>query len=107
MRLPISEQAVELMGRRGKYGEYVFPKLSRDPLYRKALREWVYDAGTQKHISFHCFRHSFATNQLTAGTDITTVSKMLGHSDLKTTMIYAKVVDNVKREAADRVKLKF
>ena len=52
-------------------------------------------------------RHSFATNQLTAGTDITTVSKMLGHSDLKTTMIYAKVVDNVKREAADRVKLKF
>lgn len=107
MRLPISEQAVELMGPRGKYGEYVFPKLSRDPLYRKALREWVYDAGIQKHISFHCFRHSFATNQLTAGTDITTVSKMLGHSDLKTTMIYAKVVDNVKREAADRVKLKF
>ena len=48
-----------------------------------------------------------AKNQLTAGTDITTVSKMLGHSDLKTTMIYAKVVDNVKREAADRVKLKF
>ena len=107
MRLPISEQAVELMGNRGKYGEYVFPKLSRDPLYRQALREWVYDAGIQKHISFHCFRHSFATNQLTAGTDITTVSKMLGHSDLKTTMIYAKVVDNVKREAADRVKLEF
>ena len=58
-------------------------------------------------ITFHSSRHSFATNQLTAGTDITTVSKMLGHSDLKTTMIYAKVVDNVKREAADRVKLKF
>ena len=58
-------------------------------------------------LAFHLARHSFATNQLTAGTDITTVSKMLGHSDLKTTMIYAKVVDNVKREAADRVKLKF
>ena len=41
------------------------------------------------------------------GVSIESISKMLGHSDLKTTMIYAKVVDNVKREAADRVKLKF
>ena len=56
-------------------------------------------------LSFHCFRHSFATNQLTLGTAITTVSKLLGHRDLKTTMVYAKVVDSAKREAVDKLKL--
>ena len=56
-------------------------------------------------IVFHCSRHSFATNQLTLGTAITTVSKLLGHRDLKTTMVYAKVVDSAKREAVDRLRL--
>ena len=56
-------------------------------------------------LAFHLARHSFATNQLTLGTAITTVSKLLGHRDLKTTMVYAKVVDSAKREAVDRLKL--
>ena len=51
-----------------------------------------------KHITFHCFRHTFATLQLTQGTDIYTVSKMLGHSDVKTTQIYAQIVDEKARQ---------
>jgi site-specific recombinase XerD len=43
--------------------------------------------------------------QLFNGTDIYTVSKMLGHKDLKTTQIYAKIVDDTKRKAADKIKL--
>ncbi len=71
------------------------------------LKQWVMRAGISKEISFHCFRHTFATLQLMHGTDIFTVSKMLGHRHLKTTQIYAQVVDSRKMEAANRVKLKF
>ena len=54
---------------------------------------------------FHCFRHTFATLQMFLGTDIFTVSKMLGHREIKTTQIYTKIVDEAKRQAANRIKL--
>ena len=54
-------------------------------------------------LAFHCFRHTFATLQLTHGTDIYTVSKMLGHTDIKTTQIYAHIVDQKKEAAANAI----
>lgn len=54
-------------------------------------------------ITFHCFRHTFATLQLFYGTDIYTVSKLLGHRELKTTQIYTKVVDDAKRRAVNKI----
>jgi site-specific recombinase XerD len=62
-------------------------------------------AGISKTITFHCARHTYATLQLTLGTDIYTVSKLLGHKDLKTTQIYAKIIDERKKEAANKIKL--
>ena len=56
-------------------------------------------------VLFHCFRHSYATLQLAGGTDIYTVSKMLGHTNVRTTQIYAKVVDAKKEEATKTIKL--
>lgn len=53
----------------------------------------------------HTGRHTYATLQLTLGTDIYTVSKLLGHKDLKTTQIYAKIIDERKKEAANKIKL--
>jgi len=61
---------------------------------------WVAEGGIT-----HCFRHTFATLQLTQGTDIYTVSKMLGHADVKTTQIYAQIVDEKKQVAANAIKL--
>ena len=55
---------------------------------------------------FHGFRHTFATLQLAEGTDIYTVSKLLTHSNLATTQVYADVVDELKRDAAERISLK-
>lgn len=56
--------------------------------------------------TFHCFRHSFATIQIAAGTDIYTVSKMLTHRNVSTTQIYAELVSEKKRESANKISLK-
>lgn len=56
-------------------------------------------------ITFHCFRHTYATLQLSNGTDLFTVSKMLGHTNVRTTQRYTKVVDEKKENAADAIKI--
>lgn len=57
------------------------------------LLKWVIKARITKHITFHSARHTFAVIQLTLGTDIYTLSKLLGHSELKTTQIYCDIID--------------
>jgi integrase len=103
--LPIPEQAVQLLCPRGEPAATVFDGLEYSSYNNDKLRDWVQAAGISKYITFHCFRHTYATLQLSHGTDIYTVSKLLGHRELKTTQIYAKVVDHSKREAANRIKL--
>lgn len=102
---PISEQAVSLLNDKGEPTAKVFEGLEYSAYHNKHLFQWIGAAGITKDITFHCFRHTFATLQLFNGTDIYTVSKMLGHKDLKTTQIYAKIVDDTKRKAADKIKL--
>ena len=86
---PISEQAYQLFGEQ-KDGELlVFAGLPDPSWINRPMKKWVETAGITKHITFHCFRHSYATLQLAGGTDIYTVSKMLGHTNVRTTQIYA------------------
>ena len=64
------------------------------------LKKWVRQAGiTGKHVSFHVARHTFATLELSLGADLYTVSKLLGHSNISTTQVYARVVDKQKEHA--------
>jgi integrase len=105
--LPISEQAYDLMGEASDPEEKVFKGLKYSAYHNRHLFQWIGAAGITKDITFHCFRHTFATLQLSSGTDITTISKMLGHKDLKTTQIYAKIVDESKRKAVNKIKLDF
>ena len=103
--LPISEQAYKLLGEPKAPEAKVFEGLKYSAYQNKHLFQWIGAAGITKDITFHCFRHTYATLQLYSGTDIYTVSKMLGHKDLKTTQVYAKIVDESKRKAANNIKL--
>ena len=103
--LPISDQAYGLLGKPGKPDVKVFQTLRYSAYTNQHLFKWLVKAGITKEITFHCFRHTFATLQLTKGTDIYTVSKMLGHRELKTTQVYAKIIDQSKRAAANRIQL--
>jgi len=105
--LPIPEQAFELMGERKEINEKVFEGLKYSAHQNKYLYTWFKDAGITKKITFHCLRHTYATLQLSLGTDLYTVSKMLGHKDLKTTQIYAKIIDQTKRDTTNKIKLDF
>lgn len=103
--MPISMQALQLCGERRQPEQLVFEDLPDPAWISKPLKRWIEAAGISKRITFHCFRHTYATLQLSSGTDIYTVSKMLGHTNVKTTQIYAKVVDEKKEKAAQAIKL--
>lgn len=103
--MPISKQAFQLCGEPGKPNQLVFEDLPDPSWISGPLKRWIKSAGITRNITFHCFRHTFATLQLANGTDIYTVSKMLGHTNVKTTQIYAKVVDGKKQKAANAIQI--
>ena len=102
--MPISKQAFSLLPAKVKNGK-VFEYLGYPAYYRRYLQMWVKSAGIDKKIVFHCFRHSYAVNQLEKGTDLFTVSKMLGHRNIQTTQVYAKITDKAKQKTIGKIKL--
>lgn len=96
LHIPLSAQAMKWMPE--KSGEFVFPSLENHGI-SYYLQSWAKAAGITKTVTYHTSRHTFATMLLTLGTDIYTVSKMLGHSSVKPTQIYAKIVDEAKDNA--------
>jgi len=103
--MPISTQALKLMGERQNDEELVFLGLTYSAYNNKHLFQWLGAAGITKNITFHCFRHTYAVLQLQKGSSLFTVSKMLGHRNLKTTQIYANIVDEQKKKASELIVL--
>ena len=92
------------IGKKQKDKEKVFHQLYITPTSVEALLdEWMKAAGIPKNITYHCSRHTAATMLLTLGADLYTVSKILGHSSIKTTEVYAKIVDKKKVETVNLV----
>lgn len=104
--MPIPEQAYQLCGEPRNPEKLVFEDLPDPSWISGPLKRWIKSAGITRNITFHCFRHTYATLQLSGGTDIYTVSKMLGHTNVKTTQIYGKVVDEKKQQAANTIQIK-
>ena len=101
--IPISEEALALCG--PPSSGLVFKGLTRN-MVNTYLKPWLKQAGITKYITFHCFRHTYATQLIAGGADIYTVSKMLTHKNVSTTQIYADLIDKKKREAAEVIKIK-
>lgn len=102
--LDICDTAYSFLGERGEAEEKVFPELIYSAHNNSIIKDWVTKAGIYKHITPHCFRHTFAVTQIQRGTDIYTLSKMMLHSSVTVTeRYYAKHCNIKKREAADKM----
>lgn len=97
--LPLNDQVIDLIGTEGPSDERIFKGVKYSAHNNHLLLYWVKDAGINKHITFHSSRHTHACLLLDKGVDIYTVSKMLGHREIKTTSIYLKVLDKNKTKA--------
>lgn len=95
--IPLNDGLLGLIGK-GERDELIFP-LPSHTMCLKALRHWTKRAGIEKHITWHCARHSFAVNILNNGANIKTVASLLGHSGLKHTEKYTRAVDSLKEAA--------
>lgn len=103
--IPLSINALKWLPKRGKKAcaLRVFELPTDNAVISHSLAPWVSEAGITKHITFHCSRHTFATLSLSYGADLYTISKLLGHTEIQTTQIYAKVVDANKRKAVEMI----
>lgn len=102
--IPLSNEALKWMPRKSKGDERVFHQLRiTSTTVEVVLGEWMQEAGIQKHITYHCSRHTAATLLLTLGADLYTVSKILGHRSIRMTEVYAKIVDKKKIETMNLV----
>lgn len=95
--IPLNDGLLNLIGK-GEREALIFP-LPSHTMCLKALRHWTKRAGIEKHITWHCARHSFAVNILNNGANIKTVASLLGHSGLKHTEKYTRAVDSLKEAA--------
>ena len=103
--LPLSQEAIKQLPKRedAKEDDIIFKKLITLGRTNEILPKWAEQAGIKKHITFHTARHTHATMLLTLGVDRYTVSKLLGHTNIQTTQIYAKLVDESKKKAIDLI----
>ena len=103
--LPLSPEAIKQLPKRedAKDSDIIFKKLITLGRTNEILPKWAEQAGIKKHITFHTARHTHATMLLTLGVDLYTVSKLLGHTNIQTTQIYAKLVDESKKKAIDLI----
>ena len=99
LNIPLKEDSMRFLDKSPNGSERVFKGLKYGVENNHKLAKWVLRAGIQKKITFHCARHSFAMLLLTNGTDPYTVSKLMGHQDMKSTLVYLKLCDELKFKA--------
>lgn len=102
--LPLNTQALAYLPQKTpgeKITNRVFKDLGTNNQANYIIKLWCEAAGITKRVSFHVARHTFATTSLTLGADLYTTSKLLGHSNIATTQIYAKIINEKKNEAVD------
>lgn len=100
VNIPLNDYLLSLIGEKTTKNDFIF-NLPSHTMCLKTLRVWVKKAGIDKHITWHCGRHSYAVNILNNGANIKTVASLLGHSGLKHTEKYTRAVDSLKEQAVN------
>jgi integrase len=100
--LELSPQAYSLLNGFEQKGR-VFQSLKYSAYMNVELLRWAMASGITKHVTFHTGRHTFAVSLITQGVDIYTLSKLMGHSEVKTTQVYADIIDSVRKEAMHKI----
>ncbi len=101
VRVPLNAIALQILGAKDKEGQ-VF-RLNSRSVIATDLKQWAKDAGISKWLTFHVSRHTFATLSIAAGVDIYVVSKLCGHTTVKTTEIYAHMIDRTLQQGVSRL----
>lgn len=103
--IPMNENIRKWLPERGNASksDLVFSGLITLGRSNEVLPKWAKKAGINKHLTFHCSRHTFAVLAIANHVDIYTLSKLLGHQNITVTQIYAEVLDTSKKEAMEMI----
>lgn len=97
--IPLNQNAIQILDLQDKTSELIFKLSESNSSVNRTLRKLIEKTKIKKDVSFHSSRHTFATLLISSGANIFTVSKLLGHKDINSTLVYAKVINEEKERA--------
>jgi len=109
IELKLKDSTLNFIGEKGKKKDYIFNLKNENNAFlstnaiNKCIKNWVKRAKIEKHITFYCARHSFATQLLQYGANLKTVADAMGHTSTKSTIKYLNYIDNLKDDAIDNL----
>ena len=101
-KVSLNKTALSFLPEQGENDELIFTLPSHTGAL-KTLKNWLKKSAIQKHITWHCARHTFATNLIYYKADVTIVSKLLAHTSLKHTQRYTHIAEELKRNAVNNL----
>lgn len=101
--IPLNKNAEKILDLQKNKTDFIFNLSRHNSSVNRTLRKLIKKTNIDKDVSFHSSRHTFATLLVTAGVNIYTVSKLLGHRDIESTLVYAKVVNEEKEKAVNSI----
>lgn len=101
--IPLSKMALYWLPNEQRETGKIFVSLPCLSTVNSIIKDWCKKADITKHITYHTSRHTFGTLMITAGVDLYVTSRLMGHSDVRITQIYARIIDSKKIEAVKRI----
>lgn len=101
--IPLTSKALHWLPEKNDDSPKIFGGLPSETQINKHLKKWVSEAGISGNIHYHVSRHTYGTMLMTAGVDLYTASKLMGHSDIRATQVYSQIIDKKKQEAVSLI----